>query len=142
MTLTLILGVRMLLRQHQLLQPVAINDLRPNHQPSTSQSLTNHTSTSHPNPHKMASQQPSQDPTAPVDASQNPQQPTEEETGYAPLVDPRLPTRKDTSLREFLSKIDDYAPIVRFPCLFPLFLPSCPFALLPFTRSSLTKGFL
>lgn len=39
------------------------------------------------------------------------QQP-EEETGYAPLVDPRLPTRKDTSLKEFLAKIDDYAPIV------------------------------
>lgn len=28
----------------------------------------------------------------------------------------KLPTRKDVSLREFLSKIDDYAPIVRpFP---------------------------
>lgn len=27
--------------------------------------------------------------------------------------DPRLPTRKDTSLREFLNKIDDCAPIVR-----------------------------
>lgn len=25
----------------------------------------------------------------------------------------KLPTRKDVSLREFLSKIDDYAPIVR-----------------------------
>lgn len=74
--------------------------------------------------HKMASQQPSQDPTAPVDASQNPQQPTEEETGYAPLVDPRLPTRKDTSLREFLSKIDDYAPIVCFPHLYPPTIPS------------------
>ncbi|PSR78389.1 transcription initiation factor TFIID 23-30kDa subunit-domain-containing protein [Coniella lustricola] len=36
----------------------------------------------------------------------------EEEPGYAPLVDPRLPTRKDTSLREFISKIDDYAPII------------------------------
>lgn len=65
----------------------------------------------------MASQQPSQDPTVPADASQNPQQPTEEEPGYAPLVDPRLPTRKDTSLREFLSKIDDYAPIVRLTSL-------------------------
>lgn len=39
-------------------------------------------------------------------------QQAEEQTGYAPLVDPRLPTRKDTSLKEFLSKIDDYAPIV------------------------------
>lgn len=26
--------------------------------------------------------------------------------------EPKLPTRKDTSLREFLNKIDDYAPIV------------------------------
>lgn len=25
----------------------------------------------------------------------------------------KLPTRKDVSLREFLNKIDDYAPIVR-----------------------------
>jgi transcription initiation factor TFIID subunit 10 len=41
----------------------------------------------------------------------------EEATGYAPLVDPRLPTRKDTSLKDFLSKIDDYAPIVSCgPC--------------------------
>lgn len=29
------------------------------------------------------------------------------------LQDPRLPTRKDTSLKELLSKMDDYAPIVR-----------------------------
>lgn len=61
----------------------------------------------------MASQQPPQEPTNQADATQNPPQAAEEETGYAPLVDPRLPTRKDTSLREFLSKIDDYAPIVR-----------------------------
>lgn len=26
--------------------------------------------------------------------------------------EPKLPTRKDTSLREFLSKMDEYAPIV------------------------------
>lgn len=63
---------------------------------------------------KMASQQPSQEPVNQTDPTQNPEQTAEEETGYAPLVDPRLPTRKDTSLREFLSKIDDYAPIVRF----------------------------
>ena len=29
-----------------------------------------------------------------------------------PTSDPKLPTRKDTSLREFLNKMDDYAPIV------------------------------
>lgn len=62
----------------------------------------------------MASQQPPQEPANQAEATQNPQQAAEEETGYAPLVDPRLPTRKDTSLREFLSKIDDYAPIVCF----------------------------
>lgn len=66
----------------------------------------------------MASQPP-QEPANQADATQNPQQ-AEEETGYAPLVDPRLPTRKDTSLREFLSKIDDYAPIVRFAALFAI----------------------
>lgn len=52
----------------------------------------------------------------------------EETGGYAPLVDPRLPTRKDTSLKEFLAKIDDYAPIVSVCCqpvssLYSLFLP-------------------
>ncbi|ROV96964.1 hypothetical protein VSDG_04103 [Cytospora chrysosperma] len=52
-------------------------------------------------------QEPSEQPEAPPNA-----QPAEEETGYAPLVDPRLPTRKDTSLKEFLAKIDDYAPII------------------------------
>lgn len=30
----------------------------------------------------------------------------------APPQDPKLPARKDTSLRELLNKIDDYAPIV------------------------------
>ncbi|KAG5929181.1 hypothetical protein E4U42_006909 [Claviceps africana] len=30
----------------------------------------------------------------------------------APPQDPKLPTRKDISLREFLNKIDDYAPII------------------------------
>ncbi|KAK3303956.1 transcription initiation factor TFIID 23-30kDa subunit-domain-containing protein [Chaetomium strumarium] len=29
-----------------------------------------------------------------------------------PLAEPRLPTRKDASLKEFLSKMDDYAPII------------------------------
>ncbi|KAK1772201.1 transcription initiation factor TFIID 23-30kDa subunit-domain-containing protein [Phialemonium atrogriseum] len=28
------------------------------------------------------------------------------------LLEPRLPTRKDTSLKELLSKMDDYAPII------------------------------
>lgn len=29
-----------------------------------------------------------------------------------PAVDSKLPTRKDASLKEFLTKMDDYAPIV------------------------------
>jgi len=29
--------------------------------------------------------------------------------------DPRVPSKKDASLRDFLSKMDDYAPIVRPP---------------------------
>ena len=33
----------------------------------------------------------------------------------APLPEPRLPTRKDASLKEFLNKMDDYAPIVSSP---------------------------
>ncbi|KAK7746674.1 hypothetical protein SLS53_001859 [Cytospora paraplurivora] len=59
----------------------------------------------------MASQPPTQEPAEQPEAPPN-AQPAEEETGYAPLVDPRLPTRKDTSLKEFLSKIDEYAPII------------------------------
>lgn len=30
----------------------------------------------------------------------------------AAIPESRMPTKKDTSLREFLSKMDDYAPIV------------------------------
>ncbi|GAB1313679.1 Transcription initiation factor TFIID subunit 10 [Madurella fahalii] len=33
-------------------------------------------------------------------------------TAVAPVPEPRLPTRKDTSLKEFLNKMDDYAPII------------------------------
>jgi transcription initiation factor TFIID subunit 10 len=36
----------------------------------------------------------------------------------AAAVDPRLPTKKDASLREFLGKMDDYAPIVSPPPVF------------------------
>ena len=36
----------------------------------------------------------------------------EEVDPIAPAPDPKLPTRKDPSLKEFLSKMDDYAPIV------------------------------
>lgn len=37
----------------------------------------------------------------------------------APGPEPKAVTRKDMSLREFLTKMDDYAPIVRFPLLSP-----------------------
>ncbi|KAL2069636.1 hypothetical protein VTL71DRAFT_14315 [Oculimacula yallundae] len=30
----------------------------------------------------------------------------------APAADPKLPTRKDASLKDFLTKMDDYAPII------------------------------
>lgn len=53
------------------------------------------------------------------EAPENPELPPGSQTAQpevpAPLAPPteaKLPTRKDTSLREFLSKIDDYAPIV------------------------------
>ncbi|KAH8179172.1 transcription initiation factor TFIID 23-30kDa subunit domain-containing protein [Sarocladium implicatum] len=34
------------------------------------------------------------------------------ETVGAPAPEPKIPSRKDTSLREFLHKIDDYAPVI------------------------------
>ena len=40
--------------------------------------------------------------------------------GVAPALEARIPAKKDASLREFLSKMDDYAPIVcrpRLQCL-------------------------
>lgn len=37
---------------------------------------------------------------------------SEEVDPLAPSPEPKLPTRKDASLKEFLSKMDDYAPIV------------------------------
>lgn len=43
----------------------------------------------------------------------------EEAEAIAPLPEPKLPTRKDTSLREFLSKMDDYAPLVRRQLPYP-----------------------
>ena len=41
------------------------------------------------------------------------------------IPEPREPTKKDISLREFVSKMDDYAPIVRLPCFMsPSYYPS------------------
>ncbi|RDW66081.1 hypothetical protein BP6252_09716 [Coleophoma cylindrospora] len=42
----------------------------------------------------------------------------EEVDPVAPAPEPKLPTRKDASLKEFLGKMDDYAPIVGV--IFPL----------------------
>ncbi|KAK3298072.1 transcription initiation factor TFIID 23-30kDa subunit-domain-containing protein [Chaetomium fimeti] len=56
--------------------------------------------------------------TAPV-ANPNGAQPNEttganadDDTAPPPITEPRLPTRKDASLKEFLNKMDDYAPII------------------------------
>jgi transcription initiation factor TFIID subunit 10 len=59
------------------------------------------------------------------DAPENTEQPPASQSGPVeapadsvapapPIPESRLPSRKDTSLREFLNKIDDYAPIVCF----------------------------
>lgn len=40
--------------------------------------------------------------------------PEQDAAAVAPAAEPRMPTRKDVSLRELLNKIDDYAPIVRY----------------------------
>lgn len=40
----------------------------------------------------------------------------------APAPEPKLPTRKDASLKEFLSKMDDYAPIVGLPWHFKFYI--------------------
>ena len=61
-----------------------------------------------------------------IDMDLNPQQapPSPEATVEAIPEPPPAPTKKDISLREFLSKMDDYAPIV---CLSsPLPSPSMP----------------
>jgi transcription initiation factor TFIID subunit 10 len=42
-----------------------------------------------------------------------PEVPSDEAPPAPTIPDSRLPTRKDVSLREFLNKMDDYAPIVR-----------------------------
>lgn len=64
------------------------------------------------------------DPSAEVDVSQEPTQPdsmqidsiTEDAMPSATEVptasEPKIPAKKDASLREFLGKMDDYAPIV------------------------------
>lgn len=39
--------------------------------------------------------------------------PTVDETQNDAAFEPRIPAKKDATLREFLGKMDDYAPIVR-----------------------------
>lgn len=43
-----------------------------------------------------------------------PSVPVDRHAPIAAPVDTRLPSRKDASLREFLSKMDEYAPTVSF----------------------------
>lgn len=59
------------------------------------------------------------EPTQDVDASLDEEMQNVTEEAKADEVDPvapsleaKMPTRKDTSLKEFLAKMDDYAPIV------------------------------
>lgn len=37
-----------------------------------------------------------------------------------PTLETRIPAKKDASLREFLGKMDDYAPIVSLPLYLPI----------------------
>lgn len=46
--------------------------------------------------------------------------PQSEDPLVEPPPEPRVPARKDISLRDFLSKMDDYAPIVGRPQIFSL----------------------
>jgi transcription initiation factor TFIID subunit 10 len=41
-------------------------------------------------------------------------QPASNGAARAPAADARIPAKKDASLREFLAKMDEHAPIVRF----------------------------
>lgn len=65
-------------------------------------------------------------------SSQNPAPPIE-----PAIPPPRDPTRKDISLRDFLAKMDDYAPIVRAwePPHPPSHIPPPPYASLGFIDS-------
>jgi hypothetical protein len=56
-------------------------------------------------------------------ATQEGQKNEEEEVNPEPQ-EAKMPTRRDVSLKEFLNKMDDYAPIVSSLILFPLLLSS------------------
>ena len=47
-----------------------------------------------------------------IEMNPNPDQP-DEAPGLDPMAPAPTPSKKETSLREFLGKMDDYAPIVR-----------------------------
>ena len=69
------------------------------------------------------------------------QQPGQDAVVEAPagIPEARLPTKKDTSLREFLGKMDDYAPIVCCPIHHPPTpSPPPPPSLPSFTTTELT----
>jgi transcription initiation factor TFIID subunit 10 len=62
-----------------------------------------------------------QDPTQPssmnLDGANDPEPsaPRNGVTDAAAALESRIPAKKDATLREFLGKMDEYAPIVRFP---------------------------
>lgn len=45
------------------------------------------------------------------------EQPTVNGVANVPSTEARIPAKKDATLREFLGKMDEYAPIVSLPCL-------------------------
>lgn len=57
----------------------------------------------------------------PTNALPPPGKTNEEEVNpVAPAPEPKLPSRKDASLKEFIGKMDDYAPIVSHYHVIPL----------------------
>ena len=50
-----------------------------------------------------------------IDTDANPEPPGPDASELP--IEPRIATRKDISLRDFLGKMDDYAPIVRQSCI-------------------------
>lgn len=57
-------------------------------------------------------QQPSSEPSnmTNVDGSSDPVPP--QQPAHPVVIEPRIPTKKDTSLRQFLGKMDDYTPLI------------------------------
>ena len=63
----------------------------------------------------MATDKPSENPPETNNAPNGAQEEEAADETAPVLPEPKLPTHKDTSLKELLGKMDDYAPIVRYP---------------------------